>query len=302
MLGLLGKKLGQTRVCDAQGHMVPVTVVLAGPNRVLQCRTKEVDGYSAVQLGFGNQKSQRLTKAMLGHVAKQSPLSHSTSAPPTEDGKKPHGEAQSNTDDNAAGAPAENVDKTRTAKPGEEGHGSEKDSADSRQLLSGVVRIREFRDFPLQVKPGDLLGPGSPGMFAPGDFVDAIGVTKGRGFEGVVKRHGFRGGDLTHGAKGWHRRPGAIGQRLFPGTVMRGTKLPGHMGQVRRTVQNLEVIQVMAEDNLLLIKGALPGANGDYVIIRESKKLNKAVAEARRKRIAKAAAKSESKGGAKVAK
>ena len=97
-------------------------------------------------------------------------------------------------------------------------------------------------------------------------------MTKGRGFEGVVKRYHFAGGDSTHGAKGWHRRSGAIGQRLFPGTVMRGMKMPGHMGQVRRTTQNLEVIQVREADNLLLIRGSMPGAEGDYVIIRESKK------------------------------
>ena len=119
------------------------------------------------------------------------------------------------------------------------------------------------------MKPGDTIGAN---IFAPGDFVDAIGVTKGRGFEGVVKRHHFRGGDSTHGAKGWHRRSGAIGQRLFPGTVMRGMRMPGHMGQVRRTAQNLEVVQVREADNVLLIKGAIPGANGDYVVIRESKK------------------------------
>jgi large subunit ribosomal protein L3 len=102
--------------------------------------------------------------------------------------------------------------------------------------------------------------------------VDAIGITKGRGFEGVVKRHDFRGGPSTHGHKGWHRRVGAIGQRLFPGTVMRGFKMPGHMGQVQRTTQNLEVIQVREADNLLLIKGAIPGSEGDYIVIRESKK------------------------------
>src|SRR5258708_38564511 len=120
--------------------------------------------------------------------------------------------------------------------------------------------------------PGDVVGAT---LSAPGDLVDAIGVTKGRGFEGVVKRHHFRGGDSTHGAKGWHRRNGAIGQRLFPGTVMRGMKMPGHMGQVRRTTQNLEVIQVREQDNVLLVKGAIPGAKGDYVVIRESKKLPK---------------------------
>ena len=92
-------------------------------------------------------------------------------------------------------------------------------------------------------------------LFAPGDYVDAIGLTKGRGFEGVVGRHAFRGGDATHGAKGWHRRSGAIGQRLFPGTVMRGMKMPGHMGQVRRTAQNLQVIQVREAENLLLDPG-----------------------------------------------
>ena len=207
-LGLLGKKLGSTRVYDSRGVVVPVTVVLAGPNRVLQVKTQAgKDGYNAVQLGFDDQKEQRLTKALLGHIKKQN------------------------------GA--------------------------------AVKRIREFRNFSKEVKSGDIVGPT---LFAVGDFVDAIGVTKGRGFEGVVKRHRFAGGDSTHGAKGWHRRSGAIGQRLFPGTVMRGMKMPGHMGQVQRTTQNLEVIQVREADNLLLIKGAIPGAEGDYVIIRESKK------------------------------
>ena len=210
MIGLLGKKLGQTRVYDAKGNAVPVTVVLAGPNRVLQCKTVESDGYNAVQLGFDDQKEHRVTKPLNGHF----------------------------------------------------------------RLHKGVPvkRIREFRNFSLSVKPGDVLGPG---IFAQGDFVDAIGVTKGRGFEGVVKRHHFRGGDSTHGAKGWHRRSGAIGQRLFPGTVMRGMKMPGHMGQVRRTVQNLEVVQVREAENILLIKGAVPCSKGDYVIIRESKKIPK---------------------------
>jgi len=133
-------------------------------------------------------------------------------------------------------------------------------------------RVGEFRDFPLPVKSGDIVGAD---IFAQGDFVDAIGVTKGRGFEGVMKRHNFRGGDASHGAKGWRRRSGAIGQRLFPGTVMRGMKMPGHMGQVRRTVQNLQIIQVRPAENVLLIKGAIPGSNNEYVIIRESKKLRK---------------------------
>jgi large subunit ribosomal protein L3 len=206
-LGLLGKKLGQTRVYDAKGVITPVTIVLVGPNRVLQCKTQQSDGYNAVQLGFDDQKEHRVTKPLLGHIKKFN------SVP--------------------------------------------------------VKRILEFRNFSKEVKPGDVVGPA---LFAPGDYVDAIGFTKGRGFEGVVARHAFRGGDSTHGAKGWHRRGGAIGNRLFPGTVLRGMKMPGHMGQVRRTAQNLKVIQVHEADNVLLIRGAIPGSNGDYVVIRESKK------------------------------
>jgi large subunit ribosomal protein L3 len=213
MIGLLGKKIGQTRVYDAKGNAICVTVVLAGPNRVIQTKSIETDGYKAVQLGFSDQKDQRVTKPLLGHFKKHSAAS--------------------------------------------------------------VKQVREFRDFSLDVKPGDIVGPN---VFAVGDFVDAIGVTKGRGFEGVMKRHNFRGGDASHGAKGWRRRGGAIGQRLFPGTVMRGMRMPGHMGQVRRTTQNLEVIQVREADNLLLIKGSIPGAKGDFVVIRGAKKLPKQAA------------------------
>jgi large subunit ribosomal protein L3 len=224
-LGLLGKKLGHTRVYDANGVLTPVTVVLVGPNRVLQVKKKtDRDGYNAVQLGFDDQKEHRLSKAVNGHI------------------KKYKGAA--------------------------------------------VRRIKEFRDFSREVNPGDILGAD---LFAVGQFVDCIGTTKGRGFEGVVGRWAFRGGDMTHGAKGWHRRSGAIGQRLFPGTVMKGLKMPGHMGAVQRTSQNLEIVQVRPEDNVLLIRGNFPGSEGDYCIVREAKKLAidsarlKAIHEARQK-------------------
>lgn len=236
-LGLIGKKLGHTRVYDANGILTPVTVVLAGPNRVLQVRTAENDGYKAVQLGFGDQKIQRLSKAQVGHLAKFGAIE-------AKDAKTAHDKAD------------------KGAKP----------------VVKAVAEIREFRDYSKEVKTGDLL---SVSVFAVGDFVDCIGVTKGRGFEGVMKRHNFRGGDSTHGAKGWKRRTGAIGERLFPGTVMRGQRMPGHMGQVRRTTQNLEIIQVREADGILLVKGAIPGSEGDYVVIRESKKIPKDSARAK---------------------
>ncbi len=242
-LGLIGKKLGHTRVYDSNGHMTPVTVVLVGPNRVLQVKTKSSrDGYDAVQLGFDDQKEQRLTKPVLGHI------------------KKFNGTA--------------------------------------------VKRIKEFRDFSRDVKPGDVIGAD---LFEVGQFVDCIGTTKGRGFEGVVGRWAFRGGDMTHGAKGWHRRSGAIGCRLFPGHVNRGMKMPGHMGQDRRTSQNLEIIQVRKDDNVLLIKGGFPGSEGEYVIVREAKKIAiasarfKMIHEMRRKAKEGAADKKEKKAGAKAA-
>jgi len=236
-LGLLGKKLGHTRVYDASGAAIPVTVVLAGPNRVIQVKTQAgKDGYNAVQLGLIDQKEQRVTKPLLGHFKKF--------------GATP------------------------------------------------VKKIKEFRDFSKEVKAGEVVGAS---LFEVGDFVDAIGVTKGRGFEGVMKRWNFRGGDATHGAKGFKRRSGAIGCRLFPGTVNRGMKMPGHMGQIQRTTQNLEIIQVRDADNLLLIKGSIPGSEGDYVIIREAKKMSREVV-ARKKAIAAAKAKAAPpKKGAKAA-
>lgn len=215
MLGLIGKKLGHTRIYDANGVITPVTVIQVGPNRVLQVKTGENDGYSAVQLGFGEQKPQRVTKGKLGHLKK---------------------------------CGVETVGK---------------------EAMQGVQKILEFRDFTKEVKPGDLLGAD---VFAAGDYVDCIGFTKGRGFEGVVKRHGYGGGDASHGAAGWHRRPGSIAPGSTPGWVDKGKAMPGHMGQVRRTVQNLEVVQVINDDGVLLVKGSMPGAEGDYVIVRESKK------------------------------
>ena len=213
MIGLIGKKLGQTRVYDADGNAVCVTVVHAGPNRVIQRKSTEgKDGYNAVQLGYDDQaKESRVSKPLRGHFKKQG------------------------------------------------------------SALTKLVM--EFRDFSLEVNEGDTV---PVTVFEPGDFVDAIAKTKGRGFQGVVKRWNFGGGPKTHGQKGFYRRPGAICACATPGLVEKRKKMPGHIGQARRTVQNLEIIQVREEDNVLLIKGAIPGSKGDYVVIREAKKRPKA--------------------------
>ncbi len=207
MIGLIGKKLGQTRIYDENGSAIHVTVVQAGPNRVIQCKTPEKDGYSSVQLGFDDQKDFRINKPQTGHFT-----AHKSSP---------------------------------------------------------VKQIREFRDFTIEVEPGQTVGVD---IFTEGDFIDAIGCTKGKGFQGVVRRYGFGGGAKSHGQKGFYRKPGAISSGSTPGWVAKGTKLPGHMGQRRRTVQNLRVARILPEENLLLISGAVPGATGDYVVIRESKK------------------------------
>tara|TARA_B100001939_G_scaffold151495_1_gene130946 strand:+ start:173 stop:820 length:648 start_codon:yes stop_codon:yes gene_type:complete len=213
MIGLIGKKLGQTRVYDADGNAVCVTVVHAGPNRVVQCKTEDgADGYTAVQMGYDDQSHpERLSKPVRGHFEKR---------------------------------------------------GSE-----------ATKTLVEFRDFGMEVNEGDTV---PVTVFEQGDFVDVIAKTKGRGFQGTVKRWNFGGGPASHGQKGWFRRPGGIGACATPGWVVKGKKMAGHMGQESRTVQNLEVIQVREEDNVLLIKGAIPGSKGDYVVVREAKKRPKA--------------------------
>jgi large subunit ribosomal protein L3 len=237
MVGLLGKKLGQTRVYTEDGRSVSVTIVQAGPNQVLQRKTTGRDGYESVQLGFDGQKEHRLS------LPKRGPL-------------KAHNGEENYT--------PRSPDRTVKGKA----RLTNRKAWDAR-AITPIRRIKEFRDFSLDVKPGDSIGAD---VFESGDYVDVIGKTKGRGFQGVVKRWNFGGGRGSHGSGGWRRRPGSIGAGSTPGHVTKGKKMPGHMGQASRTVQNLEIIQVQADDNLLLVKGAIPGANGDYVVIRESKK------------------------------
>ena len=207
MKGIIGKKLGMTRIFDEEGHSVPVTVIEAGPCTVLQTRNKDSHGYSAIQLGFGTRKVKNVAKPVLGQLK-------------------------------AAGR-AENP----------------------------PALIREIR---LESDPAETVGDTiAADLFAQNEYVDVIGVTKGRGFQGVVRRFRFGGGRASHGGD-WLRRPGSIGMCEFPGKVYKGRKMPGHMGNVQRTVQNLQVVQVRADDNVLLVKGGIPGPNGRHVIVREA--------------------------------
>lgn len=206
-LQLIGKKMGMTQIYDGNNNLVPVTVVQAGPCPVVQVKTVESDGYNAVQIAYGTQKKERLSKPVQGHYAKAGIETHS--------------------------------------------------------VLSEI----RFDDAP-SYKVGDVL---TVATFKEGQIVDVIGTTKGRGFQGNVKRHGQQGQPDSHGHM-MHRRPGSIGMRQTPGHVFKGKDMPGHMGQVRRTTQNLSVVKVVEDQNLILIKGSVPGANGDLVFVREAKK------------------------------
>jgi large subunit ribosomal protein L3 len=210
-IGLLGKKLGMTRVYDDKGNSIPVTVIAAGGNRVLQVKSEETDGYTAVQVGFDDQKPQRVPKAQLGHFKK------SESTPKR--------------------------------------------------------FIREFRLAPGASLPESAELPVT--SLEVGEFVDVIGQSKGKGFQGVVKRHHFAGQPASHGSK-MHRRNGAIGNRSTPGRVWKNMGMPGHMGDERVTIQNLRVVQVREADGAILVSGAVPGAIGSYVVVRPSIKKPKA--------------------------
>jgi large subunit ribosomal protein L3 len=207
MKGLIGKKLGMTQVYDDDGRMTPVTVIEAGPCTVVQRKTVERDGYSAVQLGFGEQKESRLTRPVLGHCKK-------------------------------AGVSAKKV-------------------------------LREFRTAgETELKAGDEL---TASVFEGVAYIDVTATGKGRGFQGVVKRYNFSGGRASHGG-GWTRRTGSIGMCEHPGRVMKNRKMPGQMGDKTVTTQNLKVVQVRPEENLILVRGAVPGPKGAVVIVREALK------------------------------
>jgi large subunit ribosomal protein L3 len=214
--GLIARKRGMTQVFGDQGHVVPVTVLEAGPCTVVQLKTQASDGYDALQLGF-EARRKNVTKPMAGHFKR-------------------------------ANVPAARV-------------------------------LREFR---VETTEGYAVGQKlTVDLFKAGELVDVTGVTKGRGFQGGVKRHGWFGGDATHGSM-FHRAPGSIGASSDPSRVFPGHRLPGRMGAERVTVPHLEVVRVLADQNLLLVRGAVPGPTGGLVVVRKSVKLSKAQRTARK--------------------
>ncbi len=210
MSGLIGKKIGMTSLFE-EGKNVPCTVIEVSPNAITQLKSVEIDGYSAVQIGYGERKDKHTTSALKGHYAK------------------------------AGVSPKRKVLEFRIGK----GHTPYKDTAVGTTLSMGDV-------------------------FVEGEYVDVIGTSKGKGFQGVVKRHGFAGvGQATHGQHNRLRAPGSIGACSTPSRVFPGMRMAGQMGNARVKVQNLRVLKIDAENNLLVISGAIPGAKGSYVIVEK---------------------------------
>jgi large subunit ribosomal protein L3 len=205
--GLIGKKVGMTQIFDDAGSAIPVTLIEAGPCYVTQVRLPENDGYSAVQLGFGETKPKRLTGGQLGHL--------------------------------------------------------------KRNNFPPLRFLREFRQKNPEVQEGDKL---TVEVFEVGEYVDIVGTSKGKGFQGAVKRYHFRGGPKTHGQSDRQRAPGSRGSTTTPGRVYKGARGPGHMGDDRVTAQNLNVVLVDVERNLLGVRGSVPGPRGGLVIIKGARK------------------------------
>jgi len=204
--GLLGKKIGMTGLFTPRGRYIPATVIELGPCVVTQIKTKDTDGYDALQLGFGAKKTQRVNKPLQGHFKKS----------------------------------------------GEQ----------------CFEHVKEFAvDNPAEYSLGQEL---TVSMFKVGERVDISGKSKGRGFSGTIKRHGFHRGPMTHGSKNI-RQPGSIGSSAWPSRVTKGKRLPGQYGNDRRTMRNLEIIDIRSDDNLIMVKGAVPGAELSLVNVNKLK-------------------------------
>ena len=209
-LGLVGRKIGMTRLFTDDGDAVPVTVVDVSNNRVTQIKTPETDGYAAIQVAFGKRRASRVSKPSAGHFAK-------------------------------AGVEAGNV-------------------------------LSEFRVAPDQLANFKVGGQIGVDIFKVGQLVDVTGTTVGKGFAGVIKRHHFRSNRASHGNSRSHNVPGSIGMAQDPGRVFPGKRMSGHLGAVKRTAQKLQIVRIDAERQLLLIKGAVPGAQGGGLVVHPSVK------------------------------
>lgn len=206
--GIIGKKLGMTQVFNDDGAAVGVTAIEVEPSVVVQVKTKNKEGYDAIQLGYGRKKQKSVTKPLQGHFNKAN---------------------------------------------------------------KGFFRkLREFQPDEGKYEIGQEI---TADIFKAGDFVDVVGTSKGKGFQGVVKRHGFHGGRATHGSM-FHRAPGSIGASADPSRVFKGTRMGGHMGSVRKTIQNLQIWQVRPDRNLILLKGSIPGSKNGFVLIKQAKKIS----------------------------
>lgn len=209
-LGLIGRKVGMTRIFTEEGESIPVTVLEVLPNRVTQIKNTQTDGYSSVQVAYGERRASRVNKALAGHYAK-----------------------------------------------------------------AGVAAGAGLKEFSVSE---DVLANYSVGcqitveIFQPGQKVDVTGISLGKGFAGGIKRHNFGSGRATHGNSRSHNVPGSIGMAQDPGRVFPGKRMPGHLGSVKTTVQNLQIVRVDVERNLLLIKGAVPGSKGGDVVVRPAVK------------------------------
>ncbi len=205
MAGLIGKKIGMTSIFSADGKNIPCTVLEVGPCTVTQVKTKETDGYSALQLAYDEKKEKNTSKPQLGHFKKSK-------------------------------------------------------TTPKRKLV-------EFSNFNKEYKLGDTL---DLGIFKEISYVDVTGFTKGKGFQGVVKRHGFSGvNDATHGQHNRLRAPGSIGASSDPSRVFKGMRMAGRDGNLRKKVMNLQVIDIMVEKNLIVVKGSVPGSKGSYILIEK---------------------------------
>ena len=208
-LGLVGVKTGMTRVFDESGTSIPVTVINIDSNRISQIKTKERDGYSAIQVAYGSQKESRLNKAQLGHYKKSNV------------------------------SPAKGQHEFRVSEIGED------------MTLGADIKADRFKA---------------------GEHVDITGKSLGKGFQGGVKRHNFKMQDATHGNSVSHRALGSTGQCQDPGRVFKGKKMPGQLGNVQRTIQNLTIVKIIPEENIILVKGSVPGHKGSTIIIKPTQK------------------------------